>query len=97
MSFQSKDAAILGQQNKVQELVVRFADLGVYSASGAVVTIDLGEAVSIANCAHFDNSVPGIVHVTVANCAVTGNSVAITLANALAANDSIVLRYVVSE
>ena len=97
ISFQSKDGGILDQQLKVQEVVIRFADTHLYSASGSVVTVPLGEVATIVHVIHCDNSVPAATLTALASCVVTGSSVAITLAQAFAASDSIAIRFVVTE
>lgn len=97
ISYQSKDSGILGQQLKVQEVCIRFADTGLYTASGSVVTVDLKEAATITNVIHCDNSIPSAVLTALASCVVTGTSVAITLANAFATSDSLKISYVVTE
>ena len=97
MPFQSKDEQVLAQQLKVQELCIRFADVGLYSASGAVVTVDLKESCTIVAVIHCDNSGPTAVLNALASSVVTGTSVAITLANALAASDVLIIKYFVNE
>lgn len=97
ISYQSKDSLILGQQLAVQEVCIRFADTGLYTASGSVVTVNLYESCSIVNVIHCDNSVPSAVLTALASCVVTGTSVAITLANAFATSDSIKISYIVTE
>lgn len=97
ISYQSKDSLILGKQLAVQEVCIQFADVGLYSASGSVVTVNLQEAHTIVNVIHCDNSVPSAVLTAIASCVTTGTSVAITLANAFAANDSLKISYIVTE
>lgn len=97
MPFQSSNELILNQQLKVQEVCIRFADVGLYSASGSVVTVNLYQSHSIVNVIHCDNSVPSAVLTAIASCVTTGTSVAITLANAFATNDSLIVKYIVDE
>lgn len=97
MPYQSSDEQILGQQLRVQELCIRFADSNLYSASGAVVTVDLKQAATIVSVLHLDNSGPTCVLNALASSVVTGTSVAITLANALAASDVLIIKYIVNE
>jgi hypothetical protein len=98
MPFQSKDSAILGQQLKVQEVCVRFADVGLYTASGNDVTIDLKETIEsvpvVLNC---DNSAPSAILIAQSAIAVTGSTVVITLGAPFAANDTLIIKYIVSE
>ena len=97
MSYESKDSKIQKQQLQVQEVCVRFADKGLYTASGSVVTVDLGEAASIVSVLNFDNSAPDAIMIAASGSVVTGTSVAITLGAAFAANDSLVIKYIVTE
>lgn len=98
MPYQSKDPAILGQQLKVQEVCVRFADVGLYTASGSVVTVDLGEELAsvpvVLNC---DNSAPSAILIAQSAVAVSGTEVAITLGAPFATNDALIIKYVVAE
>lgn len=97
ISYQSKDSAVLGLQLKVQELCVKSADAQIVSVSGLNVTIDVKEAVSEVRCAiHCDDSI-GLSLIAQAGIAVSGSQVTLTLSNALAAADSIILKYVVAE
>jgi hypothetical protein len=97
ISYQSKDSAVLGLQLKVQELCVKSSDAQIVSVSGLVVTVDVKEAVKEVRCAiHCDDSV-GLALIAQASIAISGSQVALTLANALASADSIVLKYVVQE
>jgi len=97
MPFQSKDSAIAGQQNKVQEVVIRFKDLGLYTMSGVVVTVDLGEPHEIVAVIDCDNSTGVIDYLVASACVTTGNSVAITRAADFAADDKMIIKYVVTE
>ena len=97
ISYQSKDSAVLGLQLKVQELCVKKADAQVVSVAGLVVTVDVKEAVREVRCAiHCDDSI-GLSLIAQAGIAVSGSQVALTLSNALADADSIILKYVVAE
>ena len=96
MSFQSKDSKILKQQLQVQEVVVRFADTGLYTASGSVVTVDLGETHTIVAVIDCDNSAASIAYIPVASCVTTDTSVAITRGAAFAANDKLIIKYIVT-
>ena len=97
ISYQSKDSAILDQQLKVQELVIRFADVGLYSQAGAVTTVDLKEVCTIVSVVNHDNSALVTVLNAAASNVVTGTSVAITLLAAFAASDVLVIKYIVTE
>ncbi len=97
MPYQSTSSAILGQQLAVQEVCIRFGDIGLYSASGSVVTVDLGQASTIVCVIHCDNSGPTAVLNALASSVVTSTSVAITLANAFASSDVLIIKYIVNE
>ena len=98
MPYQSKDELLLGQQLKVQELVIRFADSSLYSAAGSVVTVDFKEPLKSVACAeHCDDSGPSVLLVAQASIAISGNSAAITLASPFAAGDALVLKYTIQE
>ena len=95
MSFLSSKAEIQNQQLKVQEVSIRFSDLGLYTASGLDVTVDLGEAPTIVSVLHLDNSGPTCVMIAASAIAVSGNSVTVTLGAAFAANDILRIQYMV--
>lgn len=97
MSYDSKDSKILKQQLQVQEVVIRFEDLGLYSSSGSVVTVDLGEAHTIVAVVDCDNSAASIAYIAAASCVTTTTSVAITRAAAFAANDKLIIKYIVTQ
>jgi hypothetical protein len=98
MSFLSKSAEIQNQQLRVQEVCIRFADLGLYTASGSDVTIDLGEVpVSKPHVLHLDNSGPTCVMIAASAIAISSNSITVTLGAAFAANDMLIVKYIVSE
>lgn len=98
MSYQSKSDAVLGVQLKVQEVCVKLGDAQLVSVSGLVATIQLGEAIAEVRAAlHLDDSAGTVAPVAAANRAISGSTVALTLAAALTAADSIVLKYVIAE
>ena len=97
ISYQSKDSAVLGLQLKVQELCVKKADAQVVSVSGSDVTVDVKEAVKEVRAAiHCDDSA-GIALVAQADIAISGSQITLTLAAALADEDSVIVKYVVAE
>ena len=96
-SFQSKDSLVLGIQLKVQEVCVTLSD-SILSNSGAVATIDVKEPIKEVRLAlHMDDSLGVVVPVAAASQSISGSSVALTLAHAMAAGDSITLKYVIDE
>lgn len=98
MSFQSKNSAVLDVQLKVQEVCVKLSDVELVSVDTLDVTIDLGENVKEVRAAlHIDDSVGTVAPVAVADQAISGSEVTLTLAAALAADDSIILKYVIQE
>lgn len=97
ISYQSKDDAVLGLQLKVQELCVKMSDVGVLSTSGSTATIDVKESVKEVRAAlHCDDSV-GIYLIAQSGISISGSQVTLTLSAAMAAQDSIILKYVVAE
>ena len=98
ISYQSKDDAVLGLQLKVQEICVKTSDVGVLSVgAGTDVTIDVKEPVKEVRAAlHCDDSV-GVYLIAQAGIAISGSQITITLSAAMAAADSIILKYVVAE
>lgn len=97
ISYQAKDEKFLNQQLKVQEVCIRFADVGLYTASTNDVIVDFNETLdSVFSVLHCDNSVPGAALITAANTVVSGEQVTITLAAPFAANDSLIIKYIVA-
>jgi hypothetical protein len=99
ISYQPKDSALQGLQLQVQELVLKLADKQVVSVSGSDVTIDLKQPIKEVRAAMFCNdSAPGVELVAQADIDLAvANKVTLTLSEPLAANDSIVIKYVISE
>jgi len=98
ISFQSKDGGILDQQLKVQEVCIRFADTHLYTASASIVTVNLGEVATCACIQWIDNSAPSaVLAIAAASRVVTSTSVAITLGAPFAADDCLIIRFVVTE
>jgi len=98
ISYQSKDDAVLGLQLKVQELCVKKSDVAVLSVgAGTDVTIDVKEPVGEVRAAlHCDDSV-GVYLIAQAGIAISGSQITITLSNAIAAEDSVIVKYVIAE
>lgn len=97
MAFQSKDSLVLGVQLKVQKLVCKKSDPMV-STSGVTATINVGESLSEVRLAmHMDDSAGTVAPVAAASQSISGSSVTLTLAAALADADCIVLEYVIAE
>jgi hypothetical protein len=93
----SKDSLLENQQLKVQELCLRFADTSLYSAAGPVVTVNLQEPLeAIVYVEHMVNAGPTDMLIAAASSVITANSVAITLAVPFAANDVLVIKYIVA-
>lgn len=97
MSFQSKDQKILKQQLQVQEVLVRFEDLGLYTASGSTITVDLGEASTVTAVIDLDNSSASIANLAASAIVVSGTSVTLTMSDAFASNDKVIIKYIVTE
>lgn len=95
MPYNSKSSLIADQQLKVQELCVRFSDLGLYSQSGSTVTVDIGETpLEFVSVQHQDNSGPSCVLNPAASNSISSTSLVMVLANALAANDCLIIKYI---
>lgn len=98
-SFQAKQSGILNQQLKVQELAVRFADLGLYTVATNVVSVDIGEAIdSIVLVTFKDNSAATNAALVAANLSIVSSSIiTMDLGAVFAANDVLLIKYIVAE
>lgn len=106
ISYQPKDDSVLDVALKVQELCLKLSDRGVIAAgAGTTVVIQVGEPVAEVRAAlHCDNSVPEAALIAQAGIAigtpsggVADSQVTLTLGAAMAAADSVILKYVVAE
>ena len=98
VSFQAKAEAVLGVQLKVQEICVKLSDSQIVSVSANDVTIDLQETIKEVRLATFmDDSAGTNAPVVASNQTISGTTVKLACGAALAAADSITLKYVVSE
>lgn len=103
MPYNSKSSLIADQQLKVQELCVRFEDLGLYSASGSDVSVDVGEQVlASVSCLHLDNSGPDCLMIAAADRVLsdgeaTDSIITVSLGAPLAANDVLILKYITQQ
>jgi hypothetical protein len=98
MSYNSKDSLLMDQQLKVQELCIRFSDLGLYEQDGADVSVDLGEEIEAIVCViHCDNSGPTVVLNAAASNDLTDNVLTATLASNFAANDVLIIKYIAQQ
>lgn len=97
ISYQSKDDAVLGLQLKVQEICAKKSDVAIVSVSGLNVTIDVKEPVKAVRCAiHCDDSI-GLSLIAQSGITISGSQVTLALSNALAAEDSVILKYEINE
>lgn len=107
ISYQPKDDRVQQVQLKVQELCLKLSDSNVIVAVGDTVVVQVGEPVAaVRSVLHCDDSVPGAALIAqsaiaigtpsggVANSQLTIN---LGLGNAMAANDSLIVKYVVAE
>lgn len=100
MPYNSKSSLIADQQLKVQELSVRFSDLGLYEASGNDVAVEMGETVlAIVCCLNLDASGPDCFLNDPADNAISdGDSddslITITLPAPFASDDVLVIKYI---
>lgn len=94
MSYLSTAPLTQRVQLKVQLVEVVLGDTQIVSTSGSTVTIDCGQTVGIVREAlNISNSLATVVPIQAANRVISGNTVTLTLANPLAANDSIQLYF----
>lgn len=107
-SFQAKTTAVLNQQLKIQEVVIRAADKNLYVIDTSNVVVIISEPLaSVTACYFHDNSAATLTSQVAADMTLVdsaaytagGDKSAIRLASvpALDANDHIVVRYVVQE
>lgn len=94
MSYESKVPKVHAQQLKVQELTVRYADAGLYTASVSGILVDLGEGTPVVySCIFIDNSAVTSAPIAAANMSVSGTIVNIGLTAPFATSDVVILKY----
>lgn len=98
MPFQAKDPLVLDNQLKVQKLVVKMSDSFV-STSAAVATVSIGEPIKEVRVALFcDDSGPTATPVAQSGINLaTANTIIVTCPATIAANDALILEYVINE
>lgn len=98
MPYMSKSSLVADQQLQVQELCVRFEDLGLYSASGNDVSVDVGEEVlAVVCCLNLDASGPDCLLNDPSDNDASGNVMTLTLPAPFAAGDVLVLKYITQQ
>ena len=99
ISYQPKDSALQGLQLSVQELVVKKSDKQVVSTSLLTATVDLKQPIKEIRAAMFCNdSAPAVELVAQADINLSvANKVTLTLSEALADEDSIIIKYIIQE
>jgi hypothetical protein len=98
ISYQPKDSVVQAAQLKVQELVLKKADTQIVSVNGLDVTIDVKELVSECLAAIVLDDSVGIYMIAQAGIDLaTPKKIILTLSAALADEDTIIVKYVVSE
>ena len=108
MSYQAKDPQTLGQQLKIQELVVRASDTSLYVVdTGDVVVLIREPVAAVVLCLQHDNSGPTLATVAMADLIISdstaytagGDASAIRVNGiaALDANDRLVIKYIAQE
>ena len=99
ISYQPKQAPVLGKVLKTQEVVVQLGDAFI-TTSASDVTIEIGEPIQSVLCAVFcDDSAPSAAKV-IAKASITTpttTSIKLALGAALAADDAVIVRYAVKE
>ena len=107
--FEAKTVAVLDQQNKVQELVVRAADTHLYVVDSSDVCVTIGEALAaVVMILSHDNSTaaPSVISLKAADMIISdstaytagGDAKAIRCNGvaALDANDVLLIKYIVA-
>lgn len=108
MAYQAKDAQTLGQQLKIQEVVVRAEDKTMYVMDSSDVVVLIREPVeSVTLCIKHDNSTPGLSTTAMADLVVCDSTtyapggdrcaIRVDTAAALDANDRLVIKYIAQE
>lgn len=92
-SFQSKDPQVLGEQLKVQELVIK-ASSNIVSVSGSDLAVAIGEP--LLECRACIKQIAAGTLSGIA-CTVSGNNIIITGESAAAATTVYILKYVINE
>lgn len=99
-TFEAKKAAVRDQQLKVQELVVRASDAHIYQDDSGDAQFTIGEPVeAVVAVLSFDDSGPTLAAQAASAVSITGtdNDVIEVASLALAANDWVILKYIVAE
>ena len=99
MPYMSKSSLVADQQLVVQVLVINFSDLGLYSQSGSVVTVELEEeCLQIDSCEVLQAAGPSVLLNDPNNNAIVdgeshNSAMQLTLASPLASGDVLRLQY----
>lgn len=102
MSFGAKNPLVRDQQLAVQELVVRYADLHLYSVGSGNTRFEIGETVlKIVSCLHLDNSGPACTMIAASALSIITSPLTSVALNAIqitgvapAANDVFIVKYI---
>jgi len=95
ISFQAKDSQILGQQLKVQEIVVKHGS-PLLEVSGADILIDIKEEIESIELVLFkDDSAVTVAPIAQANLSVDSSTKIKIASLTTAANDVLVVKYIV--
>jgi len=103
MPFQSLDTQVANQQLLVQNLVVRYKDANLYSASGSVVAINVNENVGAVYCVlRCKDAGPSVELVAQSNISINNTTfgaetITVTLASNFASNDCLILNYSIAQ
>lgn len=91
-----KNKLVADKQLAVRELVVEYADHGIYTAATAVNTIEMGEAVSrVVSVIHVDISAVTALPVVAGSISISGTTIVVTTPAAMAAGDCMIVRYAI--
>ncbi len=97
-SFISSSSAVMNTVLKVQELCVRLSDTQIVSVSANDVTIDVGQTIlQVRLATFFDDSAGTNAPVVASNQTIVTTTVKLACGAAMAAGDSITLKYVIDE
>src|SRR5574343_845726 len=96
MSYPAKEPLVLDNQLKCQQLCVTLADQFA-STSGNYVIVTVGEDISEVRSVLFNDDSGGLSRIAKASVGNASGVLTINLGAALAANDAVIIHYVVDE
>ncbi len=100
MSFDAKNETVRDRQLKIQEITVRAADAQIYTDNSGTAEISIGEEVAeVVSVIFHDDSGPTLASKAAADASIagTGNTEIHVASTTLAANDYLIVKYIVAE